>query len=107
MNRVLPLFGIAASALAQIFLKYAARFEVRETQWFLCMGASLASYGASFFLYAAMLRTRDLSRISPIMASAVAILVVLAGSAFFGEQISIKRALGIAFGLAALYLLSS
>lgn len=107
MNIVLPLFGIAASALAQIFLKYAAQFQARETRWFLCMGASLVSYGASFFLYAAILRTRDLSKISPIMASAVAILVVLAGSALFGEQISIKRAIGIAFGLVALYLLSS
>lgn len=107
MNFLLPILGIAASALAQIFLKYAARYQVRAIQWFVFMGASLLAYGTSFFLYSAMLRTRELSKISPIMASAVALAVVLAGSVLFGENISLRRALGIAFGLAALYLLSS
>ena len=63
-------------------------------------------YGASFLAYSFLLRKEDLSRLSPIMASAVALIVVLAGMVFFGEQLTPRRGIGIALGIAAIAMLA-
>jgi len=106
MNIVLLIAGIACSALAQIILKYSARFEAWGSRWIALSLAAAAMYGASFLAYSFLLRKEDLSKLSPIMASAVALIVVLAGTMLFGEQLTTRRGIGIALGIAAIALLA-
>lgn len=105
-NTVLLLLGIAGSALAQILLKYSSASTVGGGRWFFLVAASLAFYGASFFAYSFLLRKEELSRISPLMTSSVMLLVVLAGLLLFGEQLTLRKGLGIALGMAAVFLLA-
>jgi len=106
MNVVLLVAGIAFSALAQITLKYSARFDAWGGPWLALSVAGAAMYGASFLAYSFLLRKEDLSKLSPIMASSVALIVVLAGALLFGEQLTPRRGLGIALGIAAIALLA-
>lgn len=107
MNIPLLAAGVAASAAAQVVLKFAARFRTGEVRWFGIMAASAALYGVSFFLYSILLRKSDISSLSPVMAIAVMILVTLAGVFLFGERMDPRRILGVAVGVAAIALLSS
>jgi multidrug transporter EmrE-like cation transporter len=106
MNMVLLVTGIAFSALAQIALKYSARFDAWGGRWFVATAAGAALYGASFLAYSFLLRKEDVSRVSPIMASAVALIVVTAGIFLFGEALTLRRGIGIVLGLAAIALLA-
>lgn len=106
MNIILLVAGIAFSSIAQIALKFSARFDVWGGRWFLLTATGAALYGASFLAYSFLLRKGDLSRISPIMSSAVALIVVLAGILLFGEQMTVRRGIGITLGIAAIALLA-
>jgi len=106
MNITLLVTGIAFSSLAQIALKFSARFDAWGGRWILLTTAGAALYGASFLAYSFLLRKGDLSRLSPIMASAVALIVVLAGVLLFGEQMTVRRGIGISLGIAAIALLA-
>jgi len=106
MNIVLLTGGVLFSALAQIILKLSARFPSWSPRWLAVNAGGAALYGASFLIYSFLLRKTDLSRISPIMASATALLVVLAGVLLFGEPLTARRGFGIALGLAAILLLA-
>jgi len=98
--------GVAFSALAQIIVKYSARFDAWGGRWLALTAAGAALYGISFLSYSFLLRKEDLSRTSPLMASAVALIVVLAGTLLFGETMTLRRGIGIALGLAAIALLA-
>lgn len=98
--------GVAFSALAQIIVKYSARFDAWGGRWLALTAAGAALYGASFLAYSFLLRKEALSRVSPIMASAVALIVVLAGVLCFGETLTLRRGIGIVLGLAAIALLA-
>ncbi|MFA5852602.1 MAG: EamA family transporter [Spirochaetales bacterium] len=106
MNIILLVTGVAFSALAQIILKYSARFDAWGGRWIALTVAGAAIYGASFLAYSFLLRKEDLSKLSPMMASAVALIVVLAGALLFGEQMTTRRGIGIALGIAAIALLA-
>ncbi|HWR10721.1 MAG TPA: EamA family transporter [Rectinemataceae bacterium] len=106
MNILFLTAGVACSALAQIALKYSARFDAWGGRWLLVMAAAAAMYGASFLIYSFLLRKEDLSRISPLMTSAVAFIVVLAGTLLFGETMTARRGIGIVLGMAAIFLLA-
>ncbi|HCO49229.1 MAG TPA: hypothetical protein DIT55_07350 [Spirochaetaceae bacterium] len=106
MSLLLLTVGIGFSALAQITLKFSARFEAWGGRWLLYTAAGATMYGASFLIYSFLLRKEDLSRISPLMASAVAILVALAGVLLFGEEMTTRRGIGIALGIAGIALLA-
>lgn len=106
MNIMLLIAGVSFSALAQIALKYSARFDAWGGRWLAVTAAGAAMYGASFLIYSFLLRKEDLSRISPIMTSAVALIVVLAGTLLFGEEMTARRGAGIALGIAAIVLLA-
>lgn len=106
MNVILLVAGIAFSSLAQITLKFSARFDAWGGRWFLLTAGGAALYGASFLAYSFLLRKEDLSKISPIMAIAVALIVVLAGILLFGEQMTTRRGIGITLGIAAIALLA-
>lgn len=106
MNVPLLIAGIAFSALAQIALKYSARFEAWGGYWLAFTAAATVMYGASFLAYSFLLRKEDLSKLSPLMASAVALIVVTAGMILFGEQMTPRRGIGIVLGIAAIALLA-
>lgn len=106
MNTLLLAAGIGFSALAQIVIKASARFEAWGGTWLLYTAAGATMYGASFLIYSFILRKEDLSRISPMMASAVALLVSLAGIVIFGEAMTTRRGIGIALGIAAIAFLA-
>lgn len=107
MNIALLIAGITLSASAQITLKYSAKAEAWGARWFAIVAAAAALYCASFVAYSFLLRREALSRISPLMGSAVALLVVLAGVFLFGETLTARRGIGIVLGLAAILLLAS
>jgi len=106
VNVVLLVSGIICSALAQVLLKLSTKASVWSLAWLAALGGAVLSYGISFLLYSLILRKNDLSRISPLMTSATAILVVTAGILIFGEQVSLRRGIGIGLGVAALVLLA-
>jgi len=106
VKALLLVCGVAASAAAQICLKYSARFDPWGGRWLALTAAGAACYGISFFIYSFLLREDDLSRISPIMTSAVLLAVVGAGVLLFGEQMTLRRGIGIALGFAAVLLLA-
>ena len=106
MNTALLVAGIAFSSLAQITLKFSARFDAWGGRWLLLTLAGASLYGASFLSYSFLLRKGDLSRLSPIMSSAVALIVVSAGVLLFGEHMTLRRGIGVALGVAAIALLA-
>lgn len=106
MNILLLLCGVAASAAAQVCLKFSARFDPWGGRWIAFTAAGAACYGISFFIYSFLLRKEDISRISPVMTSAVVLAVVGAGVFLFGEEMTLRRGLGVALGLAAVFLLA-
>ena len=106
MSSLLLAAGIGLSALAQIVLKFSARFEAWGGPWFIYSAAGATLYGASFLIYSFLLRKEDLSRLSPMMASAVALIAALAGLLLFGEEMTTRRGIGIALGIAAIVLLA-
>ena len=106
MSTILLIAGIAFSSLAQIALKQSSRFDAWGGRWFMFTAAGAAMYGVSFLTYSFLLRKEDLSKVSPIMTSAVALVVVVAGVFLFGEQMTTRRGIGIALGIAAIALLA-
>jgi len=92
--------------MAQIMLKRSGEFTVlKDVNFFIYLVLGGLFYVASFGLYVYLLRTFNLSKISPIMTIATMILVVVAGILFFKEVISTKQALGIVFGLISIMLI--
>lgn len=106
MNKALIVAGIAFSALAQVSLKYSARFEPWKGSWILVMGLAVILYGASFLAYSFILRTQALASVGPVMTVSVMTLAVLAGTMLFGEKIGLRQGIGIALGFAAVFLLA-
>lgn len=106
MTRVLIVAGVLLSALAQISIKYSARFETWKSPWILTMILAATFYGASFLSYSYILRTEALGKIGPLMTVSVMIIAVLAGTFLFSEKIGIRQGIGIALGIAAVFLLA-
>jgi len=106
MNQILIPAGVLLSALAQVALKSAARFPVRSLSWYAAIAGAGLSYLVSFGVYSLILRKSELSRTSPLMASAVALLAAAAGMILFGETLTWRKGLGIVLGIAAISLLA-
>jgi drug/metabolite transporter (DMT)-like permease len=107
MNTLLIVSGVGLSALAQVLVKSASKTPLWSFAWVWWMALSIFSYATSFFAYSFLLRKNELSRLSPIMSSGVAILVAVAGILLFGEQINARKGLGICMGIIAILLLST
>jgi uncharacterized membrane protein len=107
VNLLILASGVLCSALAQILLKLSSKAELWSLPWLGALGGAALSYGISFFLYSLILRKGELSRIGPLMTSAVALLVVIAGIALFGEELTLRRGLGIGLAIVALYFLAA
>jgi len=106
VNLIIIASGVLCSAFAQVLIKISSRAGPWSLPWFGAMGGAAVSYGVSFILYSLILRKSELSRIGPLMTSAVALLVVLAGIVLFGEAVTLRRGIGIGLAVAALFFLA-
>ena len=106
---------VAANVTANIAVKRAMDSTALELSWegarsvlmqpWLWLGCSLA--GVVFLSYLYAIRGVPISSAYPIVTSAAAIGVAMAGNLLFGETIGWKGGLGIGFVLAGLVLLAS
>jgi hypothetical protein len=101
---VLVILGMLATALAQVLLKKASYFEIRTSAWLAYMAMSAASYAFSFILYSRILKYFELNKIYPAMTIGQIMLVTVYGL-MIGEIISGRHALGLLFGIIAIYLI--
>ncbi|HOI22244.1 MAG: EamA family transporter [Spirochaetia bacterium] len=106
MNWLLLICGILFSASAQLLLKQGARLKLWSASWIALAGGAALLYALSFAVYAWVLRKQDISKISPLMGSAVIALVVLGGVFLFGETLSLRRIAGVLLACAAVALLA-
>ena len=101
---VLVIVGVFTTAIAQVFLKKAAEFEIRTSSWILWMGMSAASYAISFVLYSRILKYFALNKIYPTMTVAQIVVITICGL-IMGEAIGARHALGLGFAAVAIYLI--
>ena len=101
---ILVFVGMLTTALAQVLLKKASYFDEKTASWLAYIGLSALVYGFSFLLYARILKHYQLNKIYPAMTVGQIILVTLAGLVI-GEMITGRHALGLGFGLLAIYLI--
>jgi len=105
MKYILVLFGVVFAAIAQVLVKNASSQVFFEKKWVILMLLSVSSYGLAFLLQAYIFKFFELSKIGPVMAIAVMILVFGFGIWFFGEEINIKQAVGVLLGIISIYLI--
>ncbi|HCX33458.1 MAG TPA: hypothetical protein DHV08_07815 [Rhodocyclaceae bacterium] len=103
---LLVAIGIATTAFAQVLLKQAAGHDVMTSPWLGFMAMAAASYTLSFLLYSVILKFYALNKIYPAMTVAQIAIVTLYGLAV-GEVIDARHAVGLAFGIVAIYLILS
>ena len=101
---LLVLAGILATAVAQVMLKKASGFEIRTSSWMVWMGLSAFAYTVSFVAYSRILKYFALNKIYPAMTVAQIVIITLYGL-WAGEAIGARHALGLAFGVVAIYLI--
>jgi multidrug transporter EmrE-like cation transporter len=105
-NFLLIAVGIATSALAQIMLKKSSGFQfLKEPGFFIFFIAGGLFYVASFGIYTYALKIFNLSKISPVMTIGTMLLVVIAGTLIFKEEISFKQSVGIFLGVLSIALI--
>jgi multidrug transporter EmrE-like cation transporter len=101
---LLVLVGILATAFAQVMLKKASGFEVRTSSWIVWMGLSAISYTLSFVAYSRILKYFALNKVYPAMTVAQIVIITLYGL-WVGEAVGTRHALGLVFGVVAIYLI--
>jgi multidrug transporter EmrE-like cation transporter len=101
---LLVLVGILATAVAQVMLKKASGFEVRTSSWIVWMGLSAISYTLSFVAYSRILKYFALNKVYPAMTVAQIVIITLYGL-WVGEAVGTRHALGLVFGVVAIYLI--
>lgn len=102
---LLIIIGILSSSMAQIMQKKASVYEFKDFNFFLFLGFGGLFYLISFGLYAIVLKYFPISKLSPVMAIGVMIIVIIAGIFVFNEKISVKQAIGIIMGISSIYLI--
>jgi multidrug transporter EmrE-like cation transporter len=101
---LLILVGILTTAFAQVMLKKASGFEIRTSSWIVWMGLSAVSYTVSFVAYSRILKYFALNKVYPAMTVAQIVIITLYGL-WAGEAIDTRHALGLVFGVVAIYLI--
>lgn len=87
-------------------MKYSGGLKLWSTPWLAVAAGAAGLYASSFLIYTLLVRKQDLSKISPLMGTAVIALVVLGAVVFFGESLSLRRILGLALACGAILLLA-
>lgn len=101
---VLVVIGMFSTALAQVLLKKASFYDVKTAWWLTFFGASGAMYVMSFVLYAYILKFYPLNKIYPVLTVGQILLVTFFG-VLLGEVVATRHAVGLLFGVVAIYLI--
>ncbi len=104
-NYIFILIGITSSAMAQIILKRASMFTIKDLIFYMYMCIAALFYLLSFVLYAYILKHFPISKASPIMTIGTMICVIIAGFMFFRETINIKLLIGLILGIFSIYMI--
>ncbi|MDY0104660.1 MAG: EamA family transporter [Lentimicrobium sp.] len=105
MKYLLASISILSAVLAQILIKKATFFQFAEKKWFLIILISLLLYAITFFTQTMVVRMFPISKILPVSAIAVMILIFISGIVFFGESVNLKQIIGILFGVLSIILI--
>jgi len=101
---LLVIVGIVSTAVAQVMLKKASAFDIRTTSWIMWMGMSAVAYTVSFVAYSRILKYFALNKIYPAMTIAQIMIITIYGL-WVGEAVGGRHALGLVFGVVAIYLI--
>jgi len=101
---LLVIVGIVTTAVAQVMLKKASAFDIRTTSWIMWMGMSAVAYTVSFVAYSRILKYFALNKIYPAMTIAQIMIITIYGL-WVGEAVGGRHALGLVFGVVAIYLI--
>lgn len=101
---VLVVIGVATTAIAQVTLKKASGFEIRTLEWTTWIALSAVAYAISFLLYSQILKFYALNKIYPVLTTAQIMVITVIGI-WMGEAVSGRHALGLLFGVVAIYLI--
>ena len=71
------------------------------------MSLSLTAYGLAFILQSYIFKFFPLSKIAPVMAISIMILVFSCGICIYRENINIKQIIGLFLGIVSIYLILS
>lgn len=96
----------AALTLAHALLRSATSHPPLRIDWIARTGAALVLYSGVFFSYAFLLRYFDLSTLYPLYTGLSIIGVLLIGTVYFGESLSLQKIIGTATIIAGVFLLS-
>lgn len=103
-THLLVALAIFMTAMAQVVLKKASSYEFKTVAWLFYFGMSGAMYALSFILYAHILKYYPLNKIYPAMTVGQIIVVTVFG-VLLGEAVAGRHALGLLFGVVAIYLI--
>lgn len=107
MKYILVLLGIMSATTAQVLVKNATLNTFFGKRWILFMLLSVIFYGIAFLLQSYLLKYFALSKITPVMAIAIMVLVVGCGVWLFGENLTVKQIIGVLLGIISIYLILS
>ena len=94
---------IALTIAGDIALKYSTTSEAAQYNYNLFIGIAL--YSATAIGWAKLMRTYELIDIAVLYSSATIILLSAVGVLMFGEQLSIRRTIGVCLALASILLI--
>lgn len=107
MKYLLVSISILSAVFAQILIKKATLFQFAEKRWFVLIFFSLLLYATAFFTQTFILRMFPLSKILPVSAIAIMILIFVSGIFFFGESANYKQMMGVVLGVISIILILS
>lgn len=107
MKYLLASLSILSAVFAQILIKKASFYQFAEKKWVIFILFSIFFYAITFLTQTFVIRFFPISKILPVSAIAIMILIFLSGILFFGETVNIKQIIGIALGVISILLILS
>lgn len=107
MKYLLASLSILSAVFAQVLIKKASFYQFAERKWFVFILFSIFFYAVTFFTQTFVIRLFPISKILPVSAIAIMILIYLCGIFFFGEPFSTKQFFGIVLGVISILLILS
>jgi len=105
MKYLLASISILSAVLAQILIKKTTFFQFADRKWFVFIFLSILLYAITFFTQTFVVRMFPISKILPVSAIAIMILIFISGIIFFGESVNSKQIIGIVLGVLSIFLI--
>lgn len=105
MKYIIVILSIISAVTAQVLIKNASLNVFFEKKWFTFIFMSVTAYGIAFFLQSYIFKFFPLSKIAPVMAISIMLLVFGCGIWLFGEDINFKQIIGVLLGIVSIYLI--